>query len=287
MSEGFTSRHGKYTAVVAEELQSSRPTSPAPARSSQSKKPRPRRKFAVPQIKLSKRTWAIVASIVVIGGIAALLSADSVKRDYERQAAAMNRSIAEAGKQSPSDGASAVAVADTLLAALSAPTRCSVTGIDVISWYGPAKTARQDCQATAERYGRLRSAVSTLKSVALYTTSVDTALAPALASPRDGGYAIVSDYTAAWKKANEDIGALRPEASLQDAHASLATKVSAIRDAWQKLETASGKHDKAAFQSAETELGKAYEDLRGVADQLHGVLQRQQTAITEAISVPR
>ncbi len=291
MSEGFTSRRGKYTTVVAEELQridaATQPTT-TPARKRTVLNSHPKRKFPKIKIKikLSARAWRVIAFVVIIVILAAWLSADSVKRDYERQAATMSRSIADAGTQLPSDSASAVSVADRLLGALHASSDCRVSGIDVISWYGPAKTARQQCQATAERYARLKAAITRLKSIASYADTIRSALGPALALPADGGYAIISDYAAAWKKACEDIDAIASDTVLRDLHASLRAKAHAVRDAWTVLDAANTARDKSAFQAAESALSSAYNEFRGVADQLHAHLQTEQSAITQASATP-
>ena len=289
MSDGFTSRHGKYTEVVAEELRRSTPSEQQPAanpgQNVQRKKSTSRRKL--PRIRLSKKVWLVVVGCVAIALIAAWLSADSVKRDYERQAAAMNRSIADAGKQSPSDSATAVSVADTLLQALNAPSTCRVAGVDVVSWYGPAKTARQNCQAVAERYNRLKKAIADMKSIATYSGAVESAIAPPLAQPPDGNFAVIGEYASMWTKAHEDIGRIpTPSGSLASIHTALVSKTAAIKDAWVKLDTANTTRDKAGFQAAEAELGKAYEDIRTIATQLQAAIQQQQTIITQANATP-
>lgn len=289
MSEQYVNRHGKKTDVEealaglsATEQRASQPMKHT-SRVPKTVKP-PRRKL--PRIRLSRNAWLMIGALVIIGAIAALVTADSVKRDYERQSAAMRRSISDAGKISPSEQASASTVAGTLLAALSAPTDCRVTGLDVISWYGPAKTARQDCQATSERYGRLKKAVSDMKVTSGYIEEVSALLSTPLALPTDDQFAIIAEYDDAWIKAYDSVSRLTPPSAVKDAHLLLVDRVGAIKTSWSKLHDANDKQDMTAFKSAETELTKSYETFRLSSSDLSSLLHKLQTTITQAIAIP-
>ncbi len=277
MKDEFVSRHGKRTPVITDDMTD-------PARKPQIKKPHPRRKFIMPRI--SRRAKMVVLGCLVVAAIAAVVSADSVKRDYERQAAAMNRSIADAGKTTPSDNATAVAVANGLLSSLAAPTHCRVSGIDVISWYGPAKSARQDCQATAERYNRLRTALTDMRDTSSYIEHIHVILQKPLSHPGEAQFAIINDVSADWTAAHEALMKLVPPAPLRAVHDSLVARVLTLKDRWARLDQANQKRDIAGFKAAEADLAKPYEDLRQTGDELTTVLQKQQTAIMQAIVIP-
>lgn len=245
-----------------------------------------KRRWRVPHLKLSKRSRIIMVGLVVVACGAALVSADSIKRDYERQAAAMRRTISDASKLSPSEAASVVSVADTLSSALSAPSGCRVTGIDVISWYGPAKTARQDCQAVAERYGRLKTALGAMRATSDYLTQVTAVLSDAISLPADDQYAVIGNYVTAWTKAKDDLGKITVPSVAASAHSQLLARVTAIHAGWVALQTANSKQDAAAFTSAQTELTKSYEAFRTSATDVAALLGTAQTAVTQATATP-
>lgn len=281
MAEEFVSRRGKRTKVKGDDVVVTAPTSAQMPSAAHPPKPRKKRKL---RWKLSRRAGMAVSIVLLVAAVVSLVTADSVKRDYERQTAAMRRAISNAGKNIPSQNAGSVAVADTLLKLLSASSACRVNTIDIASWYGPARASRDDCRRTAERYQQLRTAVSSARDIGAYSDAVDRALAPALAPPSDGQYAIAGTYMEAWSTAVSQVRDLKPPEVLKPAHASLVPRVEAIAAAWTAMQQAITIHDASGFTTAEQALQQKYSDLRQSAAELSAVAATLQQRIDHAVA---
>ncbi|MGB3023515.1 MAG: hypothetical protein WBB39_01785 [Candidatus Saccharimonadales bacterium] len=288
MAEEFVNRRGKRTTVTDEHMVSAvteTHVKPMPQR----KKWRPSKKISTwlhrwPRMGLRSTVVAMVA--LLLFGVIVLVSADSAKRRYESLSVAMKNSITAAGSSVPSTDKKASDVAGILLASLSASTACTVSGIDVVSWYGPAKTARDDCRQTAERYTRLRSELATMRSYAEYLERVYTIVAPALAQPADGAYAIAGDYVDAWTTSTDQLRTIVPPSQFMTTHTTFTQRSEELRDAWVALQAALTTRDATAFTSSESKLTKAYDNFRAAAGDIQTILQKQQELITASQSIP-
>lgn len=216
--------------------------------------------------------------------MATLVMADRVKRDYEQQTALMKRTVTERSQQSNSSDSSAETVIKTLASSLNASSDCKVQGLDVVSWYGPAKQAREDCQSTAKVYRQLQVSVDDMRALSVYMAAMDGALQPALEAPSSGEFAIIGDYSEAWNKAHDTLVALNPPEKIRAEHAKVVEKTAGVRDSWKALSDANGSRDRDAFTAAEKSLTDRYAELRTVADGLNASIMAVQKSIDSAVA---
>lgn len=283
MSE-FTNRHGKKVRVKDDEVAVE--VTPNVIHGSESATPaKPKRSFRMPKIRISKRTAIILALVFVIGIIATIVMADSVKRDYEQQTALMKRTVTERSQQSNSADTSAETVIKTLASSLNASSDCKVQGLDVVSWYGPAKQAREDCQSTAVVYRQLQISIDDMRALSVYMAAMDGALQPALEAPSSGEFAIISDYSEAWNKAHDRLVALTPPDKVKAEHGQLVEKTAGVRDSWKALSDANGSRDRDAFTAAEKSLTDRYAELRTVSDGLNASIVTIQKSIDSSVAI--
>ena len=287
MAEEFVSRRGKRTKVSQEEVV-------APVATSEVQQESKRRRIFSqsatkrwrPGLHLSPRVVIVGLIILLLLVVIVIVAADSVKRDYEHQAVVMRNSIAAVDKNILSGDQKSSDVTASLLTSLGAVTDCKVAGLDVVSWYGPAKTARDDCLQTAARYQQLRGYVETMRSYALYLEQLDTILAPALAQPTDGQYAIASHYAEEWATAVDGLHGLTAPDMLSASHATLVARAEVLKSAWDKMQSSLVTRDNTGFKSAETERNKAYEDFRTIATDIQATISKLQESITSAQATP-
>lgn len=281
MSEDkFTNRHGHRVNVEkTDNAEVSKKMLPTAGNTSQAAaQAHAKRRFL--RIRLSKKLVIPLLVVAGIGILAMFVTADSVKRDYERQTAAMRHTVAERGKQAMSSETAAASAATDLRHALSASTSCKTTGPDVVSWYGPAKQAREECQTTAEHYKKLQNAVDDMTAVAGYLQSANGLLNNAIAAPNDGGFAIIGDYADSWNQAVDGLQKLSPPESLKSSHQVLMQKSTAVRDAWNNVRDTYGAQKTDEFTASETKLSEAYADFRTSADPIHAVINSLQSSMT-------
>ena len=282
MSE-YTNRHGKKVRVnddaVAVEVSPSTKITPTTAQP-----PKTKKSIRMPKIRLSKRGAVIISLVMVLSVVSLFVMADSVKRDYEQQAALMKRTVTERSQQSNSSDSSAETVIKTLASSLNASSECKVQGLDVVSWYGPAKQAREDCQSTAADYKRLQVAIDDMRSFAVYMGAMDSALQPALAAPSSGEFAIIGDYSEAWTLAHDALSKLVPPQNIKAEHTQITDKIAGIRDSWKALADANGSRDREAFTAAEKSLTDRYAEFRSVADGLNATIMNTQKSIDRSVA---
>mgnify|MGYP006052529067 CR=1 FL=1 len=278
MSE-YTNRRGKRVRVDEDDVVVTKQTSaPKPVKRT-IKLPR------LPKVRLSRRfgmTLTVMAGIVLLAGI---VTADSIKRDYERQTAVMKRTVTDRSKQSSSNQSSALTSITQLKSALTARADCKVSGVDVVSWYGPAKTARETCQSTADAYTKLQTSLGDMETIARYLEATNTALDPALIPTTSGEFAIISDYRDAWRTTVVDLTAQTAPTVLKRQHKTLIAKAQAVLEAWDALNTANNAHDTDAFRAAEKTLNERYSEFRTSSDALSVLAQSTQSSITRYIAL--
>lgn len=279
----FTNRHGKKVQVSDDEVVVEK-LPPVKTSNTDTYAPRTTKKKRLPKVRLSKRAWVTVFVMLVLVSVALLVTADSVKRDYESQTAAMKRTIAERGKQSTSTETAPDKTIAALRASLNARADCKVQGIDVVSWYGPAKDARQDCQETADRYKKLQLALDDMAAMATYTTEMNTILKVPLSAPGSGEFGIISEYAVTWEEALASLKNITPPEILSSQHAGLIAKVNAVSEAWNGLNAANNDRNATAFKTAETTLSDKYTELRTSADSMQTIIISTQTSINRYVS---
>ncbi len=293
MSE-FTNRHGKKIRVkdgLDEKVSGNNKKAqripavsqkPAPAKKLVSQPPAKPRSPRVTALA-KKAAFGFVALIVVLV-LVGLVTADSTKREYERQTTTMKRSIFERSKQTSSTDTSTTTVVNSLRHSLSAKTDCRVQGIDVASWYGPAKEARVDCQKTADTYKKLQLSLDDMKSLAQYVTSLDKALGAALSVQASGEFAVIGEYSTAWNDGVTALEKITPPEMARSAHAEIIAKSKAARDGWVALAEANGSRNAESFTAAETALNERYSDIRTASGGLRTLVASTQASINRYIT---
>lgn len=275
----FTNRHGKKVQVSDDEIIINPSTQLPIAQQNVMPQGLPRKKRSLPKFKLSKRAWVTLLVLGVVVALAMLVTADSVKRDYESQTAAMKRTILERNKQSAGTETTPEKTIQNLRAALSARADCKVQGIDVVSWYGPAKTARQDCQEAADRYKKLQLALDDMAVMATYISDMNEVLKTPLAGPSIGEYGIISEYAVSWEQAVDALKKLSPPEILSSQHQSLVAKAKTVSEAWNTLNEANNARNTEDFKKAEAALNDRYSELRTASDSFQTIITSTQTSI--------
>ncbi|MEO5691118.1 MAG: hypothetical protein ABIQ64_02945 [Candidatus Saccharimonadales bacterium] len=301
MSE-YTNRHGKKMRVKdevvekiplgAKKAQPKSVTTPQPSNTTKPivvSKPKfqeqpATRRWSPRMTSLGKKAALILVGIIAIMLLIGLVTADSTKRDYERQTTTMKRSIFERSKQTSSADTLTKDVVSSLRSSLSAPTDCRVQGIDVASWYGPAKRARVDCQNTAATYKKLQLSLDDMKALAQYIDSVDGALGTALAAQTSGEFAAIGEYRTAWDEGVTALEKITPPEMVRSTHAEIVAKSSAARDGWVALAEANNSRNAESFTAAEKTLSERYSDLRTVSSGLRTLVASTQASINRYIT---
>lgn len=284
-SKIFTNRHGKKVRVNDDTV-----SIPADSVTSQPPKvsyPKTQKRFRLkaPSFKPSKKIIAGLLIIIVVSGVAVVLTADSVKRDYERQTAAMTRSVIERSKQSFGDQTSGSQQIEALRNSLSAETSCRVSGIDVVSWYGPAKSAREACQSTAENYKKLQSSLGDLNEVAKYLERIADTIKPALALPAEGQFAVIPEYVESWQTARDELNQLETSVMLERSHNTLTEKTEAVAASWRDLFAANSAQDKTAFDAAEARLMTSYDEYRSATSDITVLIDSIQSSVSRYVEL--
>ncbi len=285
-SKTFVNRHGKKVRVQQDEVVTPANTEQTPEQKSA---PRVRRlRFSRPHFRVPKKLLLVLAVLLVgVLGVG-LLTADSIKRDYESQTAAMRRSVTEQSKQSFSDETSPKDQLQQLKNALNAPSDCRVEGIDVVSWYGPAKQAREACQSTAETYKKLQTSLDDMHRIASYSEEYSRISSPALAAPVDGQFAVIPEYVDKWQQASDELAAVEPPQALQNAHDTIRAKTTKVLESWQQLQATNGSQDEEGFRQAETALATSYDEYRSATLDIQTLASSVQSSIlryTEELSL--
>ncbi len=285
MSE-YINRHGKKIRVNDDEVLAIDTSTPViPDADKVKRRILPRlRVLNLPRPHLSRRT-VIFGGIVILGvAVAVLVTADSVKRDYERQAAAMRRTVTDRSKQSLSAETSAANAIKSLRGALLASTSCKVSGIDVVSWYGPAKVAREDCQKTADNYRKLQLALDDMSVMTAYLETMSSALSPSVTIPAEQGFAVISEYAQNWNASIGSLEQIKPPPALNRQHQTLLAKASTLREAWDALVSANNARTIEGFKAAEAKLTESYTDFRTAADGIVVIIQSTQSSINRYVT---
>ncbi len=295
MSE-YVNRHGKKIKVKDDVVEKTPVTSKKPLSATKTSTPRTtqpviEKPVSSPQTKrwtprtssLAKKALLVCAGLILLIVLVGLVTADSTKREYEQQTAAMKRSIFERSKQTSSTDTSTTAVIKSLRDSLSAKTDCRVQGIDVASWYGPAKQARVDCQKTADTYKKLQLSLDDMQSLAQYVENLDTALGTALAVQASGEFAAIGEYNTAWNNAVTALEKLAPPEMAKQTHTEIITKSKAARDAWAALAEANGSRNAESFTAAEKTLNERYSDIRTASVTLRTLVSSTQASINRYI----
>lgn len=279
-SQEFTNRHGKKVSVAGTE-NTSPVHEPAIKPVARPSKPgaRTKRSWSLPKIRLPKQVWLGLGGLLLVGLLFGLISADSVKRSYERQTAAMKRSVTDRSKQLFSSEATTETMLKDLRASLKAPSDCHVDGLDIVSWYGPAHAARTACLATAEQYKKLQQSLNELAGISTYLNGLNDALASGLAMPAESGFAAIAEYEKAWSDGLEHLAKLTPPPAVQSSHAAIVAKAKPVRDAWNDLKTANTDQNADNFKAAEKKLGEAYNDFRSAASGVSQIINNEQKTI--------
>lgn len=281
-SEKFVNRHGHRMRVEASPEPSLRKKDQPKAAVASEQAP-VRSKRSWPRLRISKRVILPLVILVVVGIITMLVTADSVKRGYERQTAAMKRSVFERSKQSASSETATETIVSDLRRSLQAPAGCTSSGLDVVSWYGPAKAAREECQSTASAYQKLQRSLDDMLAVAQYMKQTRAQLGNAISAPSSGGFGGINEYTEAWTQAADGLGKLTPPESLRLSHQTLVGKTTAVRDAWTALRDANASQKSDEFRAAEIRLNEQYTAFRGSADGIQDIVNSIQSSIMQYV----
>lgn len=147
--------------------------------------------------------------------------------------------------------------------------------------YPRAKAAFDDCKGAQRNYAALTAQIYAVESQARYLEQLGAHLKP-VTTPITDEYAVIGAQQTAWLAAAENIKKLSPPEAMKSAHTEIVAHVSAIADAWSKLNAATNAQDATAFTDAEKTLSAEYEAVRGSSTQLLGVLSDTQTKLTAA-----
>lgn len=276
--EKFVNRHGHRMRVDVNPGAAITEQKP-PKVTAVKKQGQPRSAHTLPRLRISNRVILPFVMLVIVGVITMIVTADSVKRGYERQTAVMKRSVIDRGKQSASSETVAEEIINDLRGSLHAPTSCLSSGLDVVSWYGPARNARETCQTTAATYQKLQRSIEDMLAAAEYLKHISTLFSDAVSAPSSGGFGGINEYSDAWDDAVTGLGAVTPPESLRLAHQSLTSKATAVRDAWAALRDANSSQDAGAFRAAETRLNEQYTAFRGTADGIQRIISSLQSSV--------
>lgn len=277
----FTNRHGKKINVKDDEIKPVIIEDTAPTQTQANKRPQ----RSLPKVRISKKATFIFLLVIVGVLLAGLVTADGIKRDYERQTATMKRTIVERSEQSSSAETTPESAITSLRQSLNATSDCKVSGVDVVSWYGPAKDAREECQTIADSYKKLQLSLDDMITLSRYADQMTKALKPALVIPSGGQFAVIGEYAASWDVALTSLKDVAPPDMLRAHHAELITKTSAVKDAWGALQTANSMQNRDEFTEAEKQLNDQYTEFRSAANAMNTVVLSTQASITRYIDM--
>lgn len=147
--------------------------------------------------------------------------------------------------------------------------------------YPRANSAFDECKAAQRNYTALTATLYELEAQARYLEKLNTQIKP-VTTPITDEYAVIGAQQEAWQAAAEGVKKLSPPEGMKNAHSELSMHVTAVADAWSKLNTANNSQDAAAFTEVEKQLSTEYEAVRSTSVQLTGVLNDTQAKLTAA-----
>lgn len=267
----FVNRHGKKLDIesAVDEIENQTVVKPAPVQQLNTIS-KPRRLF--PKLRISKKVVLVLVILIVAIAASALLVADSKKRDYLQQTAAMKTSVKNISSRVSSTETSAKDAIKGITSQLTAPTTCAGSNNFVTTVYSPAKQAADECIQTATLYTKLKTSLAVMNNVVTYLDMQKGILAVALAGPSDGAYAEIPAEASTWKDSYDKLLKITPPTQAAAVYQLLVGRVKSVVDGWSGLSTAQNAQDASAFTAAETNLTKAYENLRTSGDDFNQVL---------------
>lgn len=291
--EFFVSRRGRQVGIHEVDLkdidiesdESKNPQSRSKTKSSQPvKEPKP---VKTPQGTSRKKLWSIVLAVALLLALP-LVVAELVTAQYRSGVTNAKADMAKlvAADVMPLQKKSSV-TADQLRTVAGKVNdvvgrMCRGGMMDnAAQLYPRAKTAFDDCKSAQRNYAALTAQLYAVESQARYLDQLGAQLKP-VTTPITDEYAVIGAQQTAWLGAAENIKKLSPPEAMKSAHTDITTHVSAIADAWSKLNAATNAQDATAFTDAEKTLSAEYEAVRGSSTQLLGVLSDTQTQLTAA-----
>lgn len=242
--------------------------------------------------KIYKKTALILLILILCVVGIAFIAADSSRREFQRQSSLMETSVRDAKQQSISTQTSAYDAARGLESKLPAVETCSSSSIPerIIQNYEPAKQARLECFKTVEKYNRIRKSLQQLVSTTGYLAKQQKVMSSSLRSPSDSMFAEIPVYATTWKNAMKELTAIMPPPEMLKAHTAFTKNVETVGLAWEDLLTASNQQNAEFFISSESNLAKAYENLRASGKDFDTIISSQQRELdsaSEMISDPQ
>lgn len=290
----FTNRHGKKLAVDLDNKQENLPTVPQPTVPDDTHYitalPPTAKKCRRLRLSLThKRRWGIVGGAVVLLLIIAagivVIFADGARREYDRQASAIQNLVRTAATTPSSTEISASAAIEGVLKQLESSDTCQVSQPrQLIDLYPPAREAATRCQRVFADHVAVKESVRSMQQTVVYLEQQNKALAPALARPADDAFAQIDVMQAAWGETLKTLEGMQAPSVAQAQHEALLERVRQISEQWTALTTANGAQQREAFVAAETALTTAYESLRTSQEGFRQLLDEQQAAINEAVA---
>lgn len=227
---------------------------------------------------------AVVAGLVITAGIL-LIMADGARRDYDRQASALQSRIQNIATKPSSTETPAKTVTEGLLGELRTDDACTVSQpSELVDVFTPAREARDSCRQIYESYREVVDATQVMHELVLYLEEQHAVIAPALAPPANDAFAEIGSMSARWAETRAALQQIQPPQIAQTAHIALSDQVTTVADAWGGLAAAYAAQQPDAFTSAEASLTRAYEALRASHAGFSQLIGQQQTRLNQAVS---
>lgn len=149
--------------------------------------------------------------------------------------------------------------------------------------YPRANQALHSCQGAQANYSALFHSLSDLEAQARYLEKLDGIMKP-ISTPITDEYAVIGSQQDAWQAAVDGLKKLSPPSEMQAAHKTLYQHVTAVSEAWSKLNTANNNQDVDGFTTSEKALSTEYDAIRATSPLFTRVLDTTQTGLSAAYS---
>lgn len=135
---------------------------------------------------------------------------------------------------------------------------------NVSKLYPRAASSLAICKSSQSNYSALASGLYDLEHQVRYLERIDAIIQP-VATPITDEYAVLGSQLSSWQKLSNDLKKITPPEKMKNAHTTLAAHVTAVTEAWSKLNSANNSQDATAFLDAEKVLSAKYEAVRATS----------------------
>lgn len=243
--------------------------------------------------KWSRRTWLIIAGIMLVVVLLPIVVGEVIVASYRADTA----SVAAKLQAVVSDKVLPSQQKTSVKASVISDMTAQVDGVrgsicngglfdNLAKLYPRATSAYNDCIKKTGQLSNLSASLRRLETETRYVEAI-TGATQTVTAPTTEPFAVTDAQQTNWVLARDAAKKITPPVELQDQHKKLSQWIAAIADGWTALNAAQGAQDRTKFTAAEKDLNTGYENVRITVDELRVSLHQTQVSITAAYKALR